>query len=135
MGLDCRGCQFLPGSKDSEFLLFHILLVGGDLGQSSWALLHSESPRRGTAPASLALPFPCLLSPLPPPLHLLFQCNRSIEHSEKCEPFWSPPALTTHGYVKLGTEAKPPNPFSLVTYITIGFMDCVFCKSRGAMLL
>lgn len=29
----------------------------------------------------------------------------------------------------------PPNPFSLVTYIATGSMDCAFCKSKGAMLL
>jgi hypothetical protein len=46
-----------------------------------------------------------------------------------------PTVLTVPDCAKLGSEAKPPNPFPLVTYIAIGSRDCGFCNSRGEMLL
>lgn len=99
--------------------------------RSSGALGHPESPCRGTAPASLPSPLQCLLFHHHPPslppctssdLVLLRNIGKNV----------SPSGAPSVSNLQLcQTEAKPPNPFSFVTYIAIGSMDCAFRKWRG----
>lgn len=68
----------------------------------------------------------------PVALPLLFQLSPNTEHSEECQPLWTLPPINNPWLCQTGHwgEATKP-PFSLVTYIATGSMDCAFCKSRG----